>query len=91
VDENQHKRYNEKDEEIRYDDLYMIFSGKYIFIRLNPDKYINEYGTTVNPTMKKRMELLKDTIDYHIQRISNEENEDLLEIHKLCYDGFNNL
>lgn len=91
VDENQHKRYNEKDEEIRYDDLYMIFSGKYIFIRINPDKYINSYGTSVNPTMKKRMNLLKDTIDYHIERISNEENVDLLEIHKLCYDGFYNL
>jgi len=91
VDEDQHKRYSESDEEIRYDDLYMVFSGKFIFIRINPDKYINEYGTKVNPTMKKRMELLRDEINIHIERINNEENSDLLEIHKLCFDGFKNL
>jgi hypothetical protein len=34
TDENAH---NEKDEEIRYDDLYMVHSGKWIFIRFNPD------------------------------------------------------
>jgi hypothetical protein len=28
TDENAHRGYDEKDEEIRYDDLYMIHSGK---------------------------------------------------------------
>ena len=37
TDEFGHSKYNEKDEEIRYDDLYMIHSGKWIFIRFNPD------------------------------------------------------
>ena len=39
VDENQHSSYDKKDEDIRYDDLYMIHSGKWIFIRFNPDGY----------------------------------------------------
>ena len=39
IDVNQHKYYINKDEENRYNDLYMVFSGKYIFIRYNPDQY----------------------------------------------------
>ena len=39
VDENQHKYYIKSDENNRYDDLFMDFSGKYIFIRQNQDKY----------------------------------------------------
>ena len=37
VDENQHKNYIKQNEQNRYDDLFMDFSGKYIFIRYNPD------------------------------------------------------
>ena len=40
VDENQHKYYIKEKEIERYNDLFMDFSGKYIFIRYNPDKYI---------------------------------------------------
>jgi len=38
IDENQHKNYIEVNEEARYNDLYMDFSGKYTFIRYNPDE-----------------------------------------------------
>ena len=88
VDEFQHKRYNEKDEEIRYDDLYMIHGGKFIFIRFNPDKFINLNGTIKNPYMKLRMEILKNEIYKQIDRINNEKNKELLEIEYLFYDGF---
>ena len=37
VDEKQHSSY--MTDEIRYNDLYMTFSGKFIFIRFNPDNY----------------------------------------------------
>ena len=43
TDEYCHRTYDEKDEEIRYDDLYMIHSGKWIFIRFNPDKTRTQY------------------------------------------------
>ena len=89
TDENQHKYYNKKDEEIRYDDLYMLHSGKFIFIRFNPDKYVNKNGTTVNPYMKKRMEELTKEIYMQIERINADDNTELLEINYLFYDGYN--
>ena len=36
IDENQHKYRNQDDETIRYDDLYMIHSGKWIFRKCRP-------------------------------------------------------
>jgi len=87
TDENQHKKYNKKDEEIRYDDLYMLHGGKFIFIRFNPDKFVNYTGTKINPCMKRRMIELKEEIEKQIERIKKEENKELLEIHYLFYDG----
>lgn len=89
VDENQHKRYDNKDEEIRYDDLFMVHGGKFIFIRFNPDSYINKNGTKVNPYMKKRMNDLYDEIIIQTERILNDTNNQLLEIIYLFYDGYN--
>ena len=76
TDEFGHRAYDEKDEIIRYDDLYMIHSGKWIFIRFNPDgdKKID---------MEDKLEKLIDTIEEQVGRIENEENENLLEIIKL--------
>lgn len=85
TDENQHKSYDEKDEEIRYDDLYNAFSGKWIFIRFNPDVYkIN--GKKKNTSISTRLTQLKKEIDKQIKRIENEENIDLLEVIKMYYD-----
>ena len=89
VDEYQHKRYKNKDEEIRYDDLFMIHGGKFMFIRFNPDNYINQNGTKVNPYMKKRMDDLYNEIMKQINRITNEQNNELLEIIHLFYDKYN--
>ena len=88
VDENQHKRYKKKDEEIRYDDLFMLHGGKFIFIRFNPDNFTNSLGTKKNPYMKRRMKYLESEIKNQIERIHNEENKELLEISYLFYDGF---
>jgi hypothetical protein len=89
TDENQHKSYDKKDEEIRYDDLYMLHSGKFIFIRFNPDKYINKNNKSVNPMLYMRLPVLKEEIEKQIERIKNEENNELLEIIKLYYTGYN--
>jgi hypothetical protein len=88
TDENQHKCYDEKDEEIRYDDLYMLHSGKFIFIRFNPDKYINKNGTKIDTSMKNRMDDLRDEINIQIERIHADKNIELLELHYLFYDGY---
>ena len=90
TDENQHKhiRYKTRNEEIRYDDLYMIFSGKWIFIRFNPDKYTNKKGKRRNPMIATRLIRLKEEMEYQISRIENNKNKELVEIIKLYYDGF---
>lgn len=87
VDENQHKRYKKNEEEIRYDDLFMLHGGKFVFIRFNPDKFNNVNGTIKNPYMKLRMETLKNEINTQIERINNETNKELLEIVYLFYDA----
>ena len=86
VGENQHKRYIKENERNRYDDLFIDFSGKYIFIRYNPDKYIDKIGKSKNPMSDTRMEVLEKSIDKHLDRIKNEENKELVEIHHLFYD-----
>lgn len=88
VDERQHKHYDEKDEELRYDDVYMIHSGKWVFVRFNPHLYKNEKGQRVNPQRDKRLAYLKTFVEQQVKKITNDENTELLEIHKLFYDGF---
>jgi hypothetical protein len=80
TDEHAHRGYDEKDEEIRYDDLYMIHSGKWIFIRFNPDN-----TKTQNTDIEDRIVVLLNTIEEQIDRIQNEENTELVEIIKLFY------
>jgi hypothetical protein len=77
TDEFAHKRYDAKDEEIRYDDLYMVHSGKWVFIRFNPD------GKGVD--MVDKLSRLIEEIGYQMNRIENEENTELLEVVKLFY------
>jgi hypothetical protein len=86
TDENQHKSYDKQDEEIRYDDLFMLHSGKFIYIRFNPDKYNTINGKSVNPMLYTRLPILKAVIEKQIERIEKEENTELLEIIKLYYN-----
>ena len=86
VDENQHAYRDAEDEELRYNDLMMLHGGKFVFIRFNPDLYIDEEGLRKNPTMESRLLVLKDAIDEQIERIEEEDNEELVEILYLFYD-----
>jgi len=90
TDENQHKSYKETDEEIRYDDLFMLHGGKFIYIRFNPDKFKDKNDKSVNPMLYTRLPFLKEEIENQIKRIENEENKELLEIIKLYYDKIKN-
>jgi hypothetical protein len=58
----------------------MIHSGKWIYIRFNPDK-----TRTEKTDLADRIEIVLDTIKYQIQRIEREENTELVEIIKLFY------
>ena len=77
TDEFAHSRYDKKDEEIRYDDLYMIHSGKWIFIRFNPD------GKGVD--IEDKLDKLIEEITIQIERIEKDDNTELVEIVKLYY------
>jgi hypothetical protein len=85
TDEYQHKSYDKADEEIRYDDLFMLHGGKFIYIRFNPDKF-KKNGKSCNPMMYTRLPILREEIERQMNRIENEENTELLEIIKLFYD-----
>ena len=88
TDENQHKSYDQMDEEIRYNDISMIHGGKCIYIRFNPDKYININGIKKDPHLSTRLKTLKTEIDKQIERINNDDNTKLLEIVYLYYNDY---
>lgn len=85
IDEHQHKHYIETYETDRYNDLFMDFTGKYIFIRYNPDSYKLADGTKVELDFDSRMEILVQEIEKHIARAEAGTNE-LFEIHHVFYD-----
>ena len=86
TDENQHKSYEMMNEETRYDDLFMAYSGKWIYIRFNPDKYRDKLGKNRNPAIASRLEALKTEIEKQTTRIENESNKELVERVYMFYD-----
>ena len=88
TDENQHKSYDQMDEETRYNDLFMVHSGKWVYIRFNPDKYTDTNRKRKNPTIATRLTRLKQEINKQIKRIENEENTELVERIYLYYDNY---
>lgn len=85
TDENQHRSYDKEDERNRYNDLYMVHSGNWIFIRFNPDKYRLK-GSVVNPMISTRLPILRGMIAKQIKRIESGENTELVEIIYMYYD-----
>jgi len=88
IDENGHSGYDKQDEKERYDNLFMDFAGKYIFIRFNPDGYKDSTGRKINIPLQDRLPRLLEEIRHQINRIENDENIDPVEIHYLYYNGF---
>jgi hypothetical protein len=86
VDERQHKDRDEEDEMFRYDDLMMLHGGKFVFIRYNPDLYIDIDGNRKNPSTITRFLRLRQEIETQMKRIREEQNTDLLEVVHLFYD-----
>jgi len=80
TDEFGHRGYDPKDEEIRYDDVVMVHTGKWIFIRFNPD------GKGVD--MEDKLEALRNEMAKQIERIKSGErdlNDNFVEIIKMYY------
>jgi hypothetical protein len=66
TDEFGHRGYDKTDEDIRYDDVYMIHSGKWIFIRFNPDTNVSKID------IADKLIKLVETISECINRIEQE-------------------
>ena len=64
----------------------MAYGGKFIFIRFNPDKYKDKNGKSCNPMLVNRLPILENEINKQINRIENNENNELLEVIELYYD-----
>ena len=77
TDEFGHRGYDLYDEEIRYDDLFMIHSGKWIFIRFNPDDNISKVD------IYDKLRNLVDVMHNCIEQIHRGENTELVKIIKL--------
>ena len=88
TDENQHKSYDQMDEEIRYNDILMVHGGNCVYIRFNPDSYINKRGIKTDPNLSTRLKILKTEIDKQIERINNCDNTKWLEIVYLYYNDY---
>ena len=85
VDEFQHKRYNKEDEEARINDLYMAYSGKWVYIRFNPDNYNKKNKKMITP-LKDRLPVLLKEILKQIKRIDKGKNTELVEQILLYFD-----
>lgn len=86
TDERQHKSYDEVDENARYNDVYMGFSGKWVFIRFNPDGYRDGSGKKRNPCMATRLRSLGDEISKQIQRAEDDLVTGPIDVIHLFYD-----
>jgi len=99
VDEGKHASTSYREDEVaRYNDLSVAFGGKWVFIRFNPDTYVNARGTRVHGffdskgnrravEIKRRLDILNERVRAHMHRIERGENSELLEVEYLFYDG----
>jgi len=83
TDENAHVSKDKQDEINRYDDLFVAYSAKFVFIRFNCDTNREQYGAKTS--LDHKIQALLSCIGTQITRIRNNENTELCEIVKLFY------
>ena len=86
TDEFQHRGYSPQDEEARYNDLFMVHPGNWVFIRFNPDAYINHLGERVEDVLTERLRVLGRTVSEEIETIKRGSGGELVRIRHLFYD-----
>jgi hypothetical protein len=84
IDENQHKDRAPDYEETRYNDLFMDFSGRYVFLRINPDKY-KVAGVKSDPDFDTRLEMAIEKLGSILASFDGG-NTDLVTVHHMFYD-----
>ena len=89
TDEHQHRGYCPQDEEARYNDLYMVHTGNWVFIRFNPDRYTDSNGKCRNPSIATRLRRLAEVVDDAVAEIRARDEGtpgQLVKIIRLYYD-----
>ena len=76
--------YSEENEVIRYDDLYCVFAGKWVWIRFNPDPN-REAGSANKTTFEFKLEQLITEIRKKILWIHSGGNTEPFDITKMFY------
>ena len=86
IDENQHKYYAPDYELNRYQDLVMDFCGRFMFLRINPDGYVQR-GVRRNPPFGDRLPLVEQKLEALMSTIESfAEDDDMVQIHHMFYD-----
>ena len=84
IDENQHKSYADGYEISRYNDLFVDFSGHYIFIRINPHPYWANQER-LDPPFGERVNIVCNKI-HSILETGPVDHQNLMELHHMFYD-----
>ena len=91
IDENQHKPYVRRDpdyEANRYNELVMDFTGRFVFLRINPDPY-KVAGVKQDPGFDDRLSLVEDKIAELLTDVESgieDDSQDMVQVHHMFYD-----
>ena len=87
IDEFQHKDRASGYEETRYNDLAMDFTGRSVFVRVNPDRF-KLLGVKQNPSFEERFLIVEKKLAEVLDSIAEEQTESsaLVQVHHLFYD-----
>eukprot|EP00877_Chromochloris_zofingiensis_P013165 jgi/Chrzof1/8101/UNPLg00146.t1 len=88
IDEDMHKRHAADDEDSRYSDLHMAFSGRFSFLRINSDSY-KDNGVKQNPSFALRLAAVDKKLSEIMQAAANMPEDDispLVQVHHIFYD-----
>ena len=89
IDERQHKDRESNYEFERYNDLYMGYSGRHVFIRISPfGSYTTKDGSRRNPEFEERFEVAKEVISNKLEELCSEVtcSDSLLDVTTLFFD-----
>lgn len=88
IDEHEHKAYPAGHDKARYNDLFMDFSGRYVFLRVNPH-YYKEDGRRKDPPFEQRFAMVIAKLNELIANIGKRDlsSSALVEVHHMFYSS----
>ena len=85
----QHKKYVNGYEIKRYHDLFARLATRYLFLRINPDSFVNALGRRVDPTFDARVRIARVHLEQCLGRAERSDFTDadsLVTVKHLFYD-----